>query len=144
MSSELAAKKATWDRRHRLRAVYQMNCWGESDGRAGSDDPGPDGPRRGIGYRVRIASSRHRDILFGMKTTVDVDTLAAQQAARVLGTRSLKDTVNAALREVLAAERRRHLASRIRAGELPAPTPEELARLRAPRIERGGLGRGRR
>jgi len=30
LSGELAAKKRTWDRRHRLRAVYQMNCYGES------------------------------------------------------------------------------------------------------------------
>lgn len=30
MSGELAAKRTTWDRRHRLRAVYQMNCYGAS------------------------------------------------------------------------------------------------------------------
>lgn len=77
-----------------------------------------------------------------MKTTVDVDSEAARLAARVLGTRSLKDTVNAALREVLAAERRRRLASRIRAGGLPTPSPEDLARLRAPRIRKGALRRG--
>jgi Arc/MetJ family transcription regulator len=78
-----------------------------------------------------------------MKTTVDVDTEAAEQAARILGTRSLKDTVNAALREVLAAERRRRLAARLRTGKLPVPTPEELARLRAPRIKPGTLRRSR-
>ena len=79
-----------------------------------------------------------------VKTTVDVDADAAEQAARILGTRSLKDTVNAALREVLAIERRRRLADRVRAGELPVPTPEELARLRAPRIAAGTLSRRRR
>lgn len=78
-----------------------------------------------------------------MKTTVDVDTAAAEQAAQVLGTRTLKDTVNAALREVLAADRRRRLVSRVKAGNLPTPTPAELARLRAPRIAVGALGRGR-
>ena len=79
-----------------------------------------------------------------MKTTVDVDDLAAEQAARVLGTTTLKDTVNAALREVLAAHRRRRLVERIQAGNLHAPTPSELARLRAPRIAAGTLGRSRR
>ena len=79
-----------------------------------------------------------------MKTTVDVDTAAAEQAARILGTRSLKDTVNAALREVLAADLRRRLAGRVRTGGLPTPTPAELARLRAPRIAVGALRTGRR
>ena len=78
-----------------------------------------------------------------MKTTVDVDTKAADEAARILGTKTLKDTVNAALREILAAERRRRLAERVESGELPAPTPDELARLRAPAIEAGGLRRTR-
>jgi Arc/MetJ family transcription regulator len=81
-----------------------------------------------------------------MKTTIDVDRPAALAAARVLGTASLKDTVNAALREVLAAQRRSRLAERVRARALPVPTPDELARLRAPRIVVGGLAprRGRR
>lgn len=74
-----------------------------------------------------------------MKTTVDVDTEAAADAARILGTRSLKDTVNAALREVCAAERRAKLARRVRAGKLPVPTPEELSKLRAPRLPPGAL-----
>jgi Arc/MetJ family transcription regulator len=78
-----------------------------------------------------------------VRTTIDVDRHAAEQAAKVLQTRSLKDTVNAALVEVLAAARRRQLAERIRAGTLAAPTPAELARLRAPRVRTGAL-RGRR
>ena len=69
-----------------------------------------------------------------MKTTIDVDRRAAEEAAKVLQTRSLKDTVNGALLEVLAAARRRRLAGQIRAGVLTAPTPAELRRLRAPRI----------
>jgi hypothetical protein len=74
-----------------------------------------------------------------MKTTIDVDRAAARDAAKVLGTRSLKDTVNAALREVQAAARRRALAARIRDRSLPVPTPAELARLRAPRLPEGAL-----
>jgi hypothetical protein len=74
-----------------------------------------------------------------MRTTIDVDRRAAEEAAKVLQTGSLKDTVNAALFEVLATARRRRLAGRIRAGALTAPTPTELARLRAPRIPTGAL-----
>lgn len=78
-----------------------------------------------------------------MRTTIDIDRRAAEEAAKVLQTGSLKDTVNAALFEVLATARRRRLAGRIRTGALTAPTPAELARLRAPRIPTGAL-RGRR
>jgi Arc/MetJ family transcription regulator len=74
-----------------------------------------------------------------MRTTIDVDRRAAEEAAKILQTGSLKDTVNAALFEVLATARRRRLAERIRAGGLTAPTPAELARLRAPRIPIGAL-----
>lgn len=74
-----------------------------------------------------------------MKTTIDVDRALAREAAEVLGTGTLKDTVNASLREVVAAEHRRRLAGRIRAGEISAPTPSELERLRAPRVPVGSL-----
>ncbi len=82
-----------------------------------------------------------------MKTTIDIERALADDAAKVLGTGSLKDTVNAALREVLATARRQRLAARVRSGTLPAPTPSELARLRSPRLLVGALdpggGRGR-
>jgi Arc/MetJ family transcription regulator len=74
-----------------------------------------------------------------VKTTIDVDRALAQEAAAVLGTATLKDTVNAALREVVATEHRRRLSARIRAGEVSAPTPSELERLRAPRVPVGSL-----
>jgi Arc/MetJ family transcription regulator len=78
-----------------------------------------------------------------MRTTIDVDRRAAEAAAKVLQTESLKDTVNAALFEVLAAARRRRLAGRVRAGALSAPTSAELARLRAPLVPKGALRGGR-
>ena len=74
-----------------------------------------------------------------MKTTIDVDRAAAESAARLLGTASLKDTVNAALREVVSFEMRRQLADRIRNRTLPVPAREDLARLRAPRVAVGFL-----
>lgn len=74
-----------------------------------------------------------------MKTTVDIERALADDAAKVLGTGSLKDTVNAALREVLVAARRQRLAARVRSRTLPVPTPSELARLRSPRVPVGAL-----
>jgi hypothetical protein len=79
-----------------------------------------------------------------MKTTVDVDRELAARAAEILGTASLKETVNAALGEVVRAEGRRRLAERVRAGTLPVPTPEELARLRSPKLPGGSLSPPRR
>ena len=74
-----------------------------------------------------------------MRTTIDVDKTVADAASKILGTTTLKDTVNAALSEVIASARRRKLIERIERGALPAPTPAELARLRAPKLESGAL-----
>ncbi|HUP32571.1 MAG TPA: type II toxin-antitoxin system VapB family antitoxin [Gaiellaceae bacterium] len=74
-----------------------------------------------------------------MKTTVDVDRELAEEAALILGTTSLKDTVNAALRAVVATALRRRLAERVRSGTLPVPTPEEYHKLREPKVPPGAL-----
>ena len=86
----------------------------------------------------------HFVILRHMRTTIDVDKTALDAASKVLGTKTLKETVNAALSEVIAAAQRRKLIERIERGALPTPTPAELARLRAPRLERGALSPRRR
>jgi hypothetical protein len=74
-----------------------------------------------------------------MKTTVDVDRVLADEAAEILGTKTLKDTVNGALRELVNAKYRRRLADRIRAGTLPVPTQEEYDELRRPKLPVGAL-----
>lgn len=74
-----------------------------------------------------------------MKTSIEIDRVAANQAAEILGTKTLKDTVDAALREVVSAELRRQLAEEILAGTLPVPTIEELAEWRAPKVPLGAL-----
>jgi hypothetical protein len=74
-----------------------------------------------------------------MKTTVDVDRAAAAEAAAVLGTTTLKETVNAALAEVVRTARRLELAEQVRNGTLPVPTLEELEELRAPQVPIGAL-----
>ena len=43
------------------------------------------------------------------KTSVDVDQDIARQAAEILGTRTLRETIDAALREVVHAKRRLEL-----------------------------------
>lgn len=74
-----------------------------------------------------------------MKTSIDIDRELADEAAEILGTETLKDTVHLALVEVVRAESRRRLAERIRSGTLPVPTKEELRRMRAPRLPVGAL-----
>ena len=68
-----------------------------------------------------------------MKTSLSIDREKADAAAAVLGTRTLTATIDAALTEVLNAERRRRLVERIRRSERGiGPTDEELRRLRTP------------
>ncbi len=43
------------------------------------------------------------------KTSVDVDREIAREAAAILGTTTLRDTINASLREVVHAKRRLEL-----------------------------------
>jgi Arc/MetJ family transcription regulator len=74
-----------------------------------------------------------------VKTTIDIDRERAREAAKVLGTASLKDTVNEALLEVVKAARRRRLAEKIRDGTLSVPTLEELEALRAPKLQVGAM-----
>jgi len=52
------------------------------------------------------------DILFAVaKTSVDVDQDIARKAAALLGTKTLRDTIDAALREVVDAKRRLELVA---------------------------------
>ena len=74
-----------------------------------------------------------------MKTTIDVDKELAAEVAGILGTPTLKATVDRALREVVDAELRHRLAARVRSGTLPVPSLEELARSKAPRVPIGTL-----
>jgi hypothetical protein len=75
------------------------------------------------------------------KTTVDVDRQLAARAAEILGTETLKDTVNSAMLEVVRQQLRRELADDIRAGRLAVPTPAEIARTKEPQIPAGALDR---
>ena len=69
------------------------------------------------------------DILYGpiciyeesvvTKTLIDVDDVRLAEAERVLGTKTKKDTVNAALAEVIALAARRRDLERLTAHGLP-------------------------
>jgi len=67
------------------------------------------------------------------KTTIEVDLDAFREAERELGTRGLKETVNAALREVSRRAALARAAEYVRAGRLHTPDERTWAGWRAPR-----------
>jgi hypothetical protein len=68
------------------------------------------------------------------KTSMIIDRAKAEKVRKVLGTKTLAGTVDAALDEVLALDARRRLLDRIRRDGGIGPSPEEVRRLRAPRM----------
>jgi hypothetical protein len=68
------------------------------------------------------------------KTSLVIDREKVAEARRILGTRTLAETVDGALDEVINLERRRRLMGRIRRSKTDGigPTPDELRRLREP------------
>lgn len=48
------------------------------------------------------------------KTTLEIDEGVLEDVRRILGTRGIKDTVDAALREVRVQDARRHLIDQLR------------------------------
>jgi Arc/MetJ family transcription regulator len=68
------------------------------------------------------------------KTSLAIDREKVAEAQKILGTKTLAETVDAALEEVVNLERRRRLMDRIRRSKTGGigPTPAELRRLREP------------
>ncbi len=67
-----------------------------------------------------------------MKTTIDVDLSLLKQAQKVLGTRTIKGTVDASLKSVIRQRQLQALADAL--GTIPLDlTPEQLRRQRAKR-----------
>jgi Arc/MetJ family transcription regulator len=80
-------------------------------------------------------AKRGRPVKTGLhRTTIDIEVEAFDRAREALGTNGFKDTVNAALRRVGREEALARAARRIREGKFRAPTLEELAELRRPRV----------
>ena len=63
-----------------------------------------------------------------------IDRAKAEKVRKALGTKTLAATVDAAFDEVLKLAARRRLIDRIRRDGGIGPSPEEVRRLRAPRM----------
>jgi Arc/MetJ family transcription regulator len=68
------------------------------------------------------------------RTTIDLEVEAFERAREALGTNGFGNTVNAALRRVGREDALARAAQRLREGRFCAPTLEELAELRQPRV----------
>jgi Arc/MetJ family transcription regulator len=64
------------------------------------------------------------------RTTIDLDLDAVERAKELLGTTTIRDTVDKALREVDRRAALREFAEEIRRGNLGMITPEALAEIR--------------
>ena len=78
------------------------------------------------------AGTRSICILRGLikRTNINLDTQLVGEAADLLGTTRISDTVHAAIRDVVAREHRRRLAERDLFGDM---TAAELDAMRRPR-----------
>jgi Arc/MetJ family transcription regulator len=68
------------------------------------------------------------------RTTVELDLTELERAKETLGTRTTRETVNRALREVNRQAKLRRAAELVRAGGLNIVTPEDLRELRRSRV----------
>ena len=68
------------------------------------------------------------------KTSMVIDRDKIEQVKEILGTTTIADTVDAALEDVINHDRRMALLERIRRDGGIGPSPEEVRRLRRPRL----------
>ena len=73
-----------------------------------------------------------KEISASDKTSLRINRAKLEEARKVLGTRTIADTVDAALDEVIGLAARRRVLERIRKGGGLGPDPKELRRLRTP------------
>ena len=80
------------------------------------------------------AGTRSICILRGLikRTNINLDTQLVGEAADLLGTTRMSDTVHAAMRDVVAREHRRRLAERDLFGDMTAAELDAMRRPRAP------------
>lgn len=69
-----------------------------------------------------------------MKTSIEIDKKLASEAAEILGTATLRATIDSALREVIRARLRHEFANALRAGTLVLPSVADVDRSKTPRI----------
>ncbi len=75
-----------------------------------------------------------RQISKSDKTSMVIDRDKIEQVKEILGTTTIADTVDAALEDVINHDRRMALLERIRRDGGIGPSPEEVRRLRRPRL----------
>jgi hypothetical protein len=64
------------------------------------------------------------------RTTVDLDMHAVDQAREVLGTTTIRETIDRALNEVVRFQKLKRAADLIREGNPNLATPEDVTKLR--------------
>ena len=69
------------------------------------------------------------------RTSVDIDVVELEQTKEILGTETIRDTVNSALRQVNRRAALARAAARIEQGDFEVVEPGELAALRLERVE---------
>ena len=89
---------------------------------------------------MQASTTLHYDISMALKqiskkdkTSLVIDREKVAEAREILGTKTLAETVDAALDEVIALAARRRIMDRIRRDGGIGPSPAELRRLRQPR-----------
>jgi hypothetical protein len=68
------------------------------------------------------------------KTSLVIDREKVERAKEILGTQTLAETVDAALEDVINHDRRMRIMERIRRDGGIGPSPEEVRKLRRPRL----------
>ncbi len=66
------------------------------------------------------------------KTSMVIDRAKVEEVRKALGTKTIAETVDAALDEVIRLQKRRRIMERIRRDGGMGPSPEDLRRLREP------------
>ncbi len=66
------------------------------------------------------------------KTSMVIDRAKVEEVRKALGTKTIAETVDAALDEVIRLQKRRRIMERIRRDGGIGPSPEDLRRLREP------------
>ncbi|MGI8730790.1 MAG: type II toxin-antitoxin system VapB family antitoxin [Solirubrobacteraceae bacterium] len=68
------------------------------------------------------------------RTNINLDTQLVSEAAALLGTKRMSDTVHAAMRDVVARDHRRRLAERDLFADMTPADFDEMRRSRTPRV----------
>ncbi len=90
--------------------------------------------RRGTSAEREPAASKTEATIYteamSHRTSIELDEMLLEESRRILGTTGIRDTVEAAFREIIRADRRHRLRERIRTGDGMDTGPAMLAAVR--------------